>query len=106
MLLNIIFTFILSTCYIIFIPSELLLVVVVCGGSDGSGDGGGGRGDGGRGGRGDGGRGGSGGGGGDGSGGGGDGGGSCKNMNIIIQTTKQLNVNTLTLNKDPQVHVQ
>jgi len=37
-------------------------------------------------------------------GGGGGGGGGCKNMNII-QTTKQLNVNTLTPNKDPEVYV-
>ena len=32
------------------------------------------------------------------------GGGGCKNISIIIQTTKQLNVNTLTLNKDPEVN--
>jgi hypothetical protein len=65
MLLNIIFTFILSTCYIIFLPSELLLI------PNGGGSGGGGGGS-----------------------GGGGGGGGCKYMNIIIQTTKQVNVNT------------
>jgi len=66
--INIIFTFILSTCSIIFLPSGLLLIP-------------------------------------NGSSGGSVGGGGCKNTNIIIQTTKQLNVNTITLNKDSEVYV-